>query len=98
MDIARNVGLNIVQRLLAPQSRQSASDLAQSERTSSALDRFFLDKAQASERMEVPSDLACPLPVAVITALLGADPEMAEPLGVGLTLRWLESIISSHDR
>ena len=48
--------------------------------------------------MEEPSDLACLLPVAAITALLGADPEMAEPLGVGLTLRWLGSISTPDDR
>ena len=38
----------------------------------------LLDKVQASGRMCVRADLAFPLPMAVITALLGADLSMAE--------------------
>jgi cytochrome P450 len=39
-----------------------------------------LDRVQASGRMCVRADLAFPLPIAVITALLGADLAMAEQL------------------
>jgi cytochrome P450 len=39
----------------------------------------LLDKVQGSGRMCVRADLAFPLPIAVITALIGADLSMAEP-------------------
>jgi cytochrome P450 len=51
------------------------------------LTNSLLDTVQASGSMEVRSDLAYPLPVAVITALLGADLEMAEQLR-----RWTDAL------
>ena len=51
------------------------------------LTNSLLNKVQASGRMEVRSDLAYPLPVAVITALLGADLEMADQLR-----RWTDDL------
>jgi pimeloyl-[acyl-carrier protein] synthase len=51
------------------------------------LTNSLLNKVQASGKMEVRSDLAYPLPVAVITALLGADLEMAEQLR-----RWTDDL------
>jgi len=47
----------------------------------------LLDKVQASAEMEVSSDLAYPLPVAVITVLLGAEVEMAKQLR-----RWTDDL------
>lgn len=49
----------------------------------------LLDKVQASAEMEVSSDLAYPLPVAVITVLLGAEVEMAKQLR-----RWTDTSVA----
>src|SRR5262249_29592048 len=53
----------------------------------SGADERVADKAQASGETEVSSDLAYPLPIAVITALLGADEEMAKQLR-----RWTDDL------
>lgn len=45
-----------------------------------ALTDSLLDRVQSSGEMEVRADLAYPLPIAVISALLGVDLEMADQL------------------